>query len=723
MDDKKEDTEGYAVIPSSRMSHQARTQPPLIGPKPPALVQQTESIEEYTVVSPGSMPVVSPAPLTVYNHTTHSPIAKNVQQQVLSQEYLKLNRSDNSLSSSTDTSLLPSTEYSVLDVPVVSPPPTGNPTQEAGYGHLSDTNTEQTEADYALVGDDNSRLASNSKPKVKARKAFQKAQNGQLQTTRERTDFTSYGEDLVQINNSKSPPPTKPARPPLTYQATDAPGMSQEPSKQEPTSRGNSLSNEELERAGYETVNTILDEPEDNATEEQPTIPMPRQVISPKVEIDIDLMNQIKTAIDGRDEPVDEEDTYGNQLIIEAVQPVSINNDVIDDSKKGLILSSPDMFTVPQHAVPGPLGYCVLDLNPSEHHQTYEDELINPGAGVVEGDRITVKHNSYPNAEGYCDIAMGSLPPQDSVSNKSIEELNDCDIKENSPKMASSDASLDVFQPQPQNDSVLKSPAHTYELVSLTHSTAPKNKLEDSIPPKPKRKPKRSQTESEEFSITTPKETKGSLSTAASVDASQKAIRRPRRAPPPPPTGASVDDNVLPSKRDTSPRVSGDIATLPRGQSLLKSPKTPSANQQQSKVKPPSGKSLPSPKTEGASPKIFKRFFNKMSSNSPESSKKNWRKKSLRLNKESPPLSPGRKVQTLPPTGRTHHDQPLPTLDSVNDWDDDDMYATIQETLLKSLPSPLASASPKPVSLYMYTIIIFNVCVYHQGGVCLDTSI
>ncbi len=687
-----DDVEGYAVVPSPRMlaklpTSQARTQLPPIEPKPPTPVKQES--EEYTVVSPGPTKMVSPVPFSEYNHTVHLPIVVNSQQQTFGQEYSNLNRSDNSLTASTDVHPLPPQGYSAIDVPLVSPPPTGNPTQEAGYGHLSDTNAQQTEAGYELIGDDTRRQPSNGKPKVRARNACQKAKDGQLQTTRERSDFTSYNQDLVVMDSHKQPPPTKPARPPLMYTATDAPGMPQDPAKQqEPTVQRSSLSNEELEIAGYETMNTLFDE-----SEEHSTVPMPRPVISPKVEVDIDVMNQIKTVMDrdSKEKPADEEDsTYGNQLIIEAVHPE--NTADTDDSRTGLALTSPDMFIVPQHAVAGPLGYCALDIMPPEQHQLFEEEMITPGAGAVEGDIITVRHNSHPNAEGYCDIAV--KPAQNSVGKCNEDLCRDVNEGQKSPKKVSG-ASLVGIQQQLQNDSVvLNTLSHEYELISLSPH---KSKLEGSTPPdtKPKSKPKRAQNESEKIDSTTPKETKKSLSKAATVDVPQKPTCRPRRAPPPPPVFKAVDDNVLPSRRDTSPCVSGDIATLPRGKSLLKSPKTPSKNHQQSKTKVLSRKSLPSPKSEGASPKILQRFFAKISSNSSDTTKKNWSKRSFRSNKESPPVSPGSKAKTLPPTNRTRHDQPLPVLDS---FDDDDLYSTIQETAQKLLPSPLASATSKPVS-------------------------
>ena len=450
-------------------------------------------------------------------------------------------------------------------------------------------------------------------------------------------------------------------------------------------------------------------------------MPPRKRVGSPKVEIDIDLINRIQA---GKCEPEGEESSYGNQIIIEAVRPENTENQYCpEDPRVGLVLSSTDMFTVPQHAIPGHMGYCDIDLKPPEQHQPVEEETMNPGAGVIDGDTISVKHNSYPDAEGYCDLALNSSLPQTSISGaQTNDDAFYCDIDESDPRKVSggNESPLDEFE-QPNNANDVNSTTHTYELVPHSAKTPPKSKLEDAIPPATKPKPRRLQGEIAEIDSTTQEETKvdnKSLKKAVTVDVQRPAPKaRPRRAPPPPPVQAAVDDNVLP-RMDTGPRVAGDIATLPRGQSLLKSSPTTNnsdislTSQKQAKSKKPTSKGLFSPKHEGASPKFLKKIFGKKL-NSPDTSKINWRKRSLRANKDNPAVSPGTKARTLPATGRTSQDLPISAVDTFDD-DDADLYATIQETLQKPLPSPLASASPKMVSCVLCFVLVY-VHVWFMG--------
>ena len=724
-----------SAVPLARASAKIpKRQPRKSLPKPPTPteentvplrqdnVPQQQPTEEYAVVSPTTIvTMVSPLSFVDYNHTVHSPTP---QTHPATDEYSKLSRSDDLTTSPAHDPLQLPQEYSVITVPVVSPPPTGNPTQQAGYSQLA--GGAQVEAEYNIISDEPRQQLSTTKPKVKAKKAFQKVKEGQLQSKRDRYDFTAYSEDLVPMTSQrateKPSPPAKPYRPPLTYQRTDAPGMPQYPSRQGPAIERDfspPLSNQELERTGYETVNTML-EPEEDTADGGTTVPPRKTVISPKVEVDIDLINQIQTVMDGKREPDSEESSYGNQLIIEAVRPENTESEDCpkDPRVDGLVLSSTDMFTVPQHAIPGHLGYCDIDLKPPEQHQPVKEETINPGAGMVEGDTITVKHNSYPNAEGYCNLALNSSPSQTSVSGAlANDHALYCDIDESSLSNVSgrNESLLDASE-QPNS---VNSTSHTYELVPYSPKTPPKSLLEDANPPATKPKPRRLKSEIDSTTQEETKVDKKSLKKAVTVDVPQRPARKapPRRAPPPPPVQAAVDDNVLP-RRDTSPRVAGDIATLPRGLSLLKSSPTTNnrdislSSQQQAKSKTPSSKGLFSPKHEGTSPKLLLRFFGKKQSNSHDTSKINWRKKSLRANKDNPAVSPGTKARKLPATGRTCQDLPVPALDTLDD-DDTDLYATIQETLQKPLPSPLASASPKLVSCVLCFVFMY---VYGSRG-------
>ena len=91
-------------------------------------------------------------------------------------------------------------------------------------------------------------------------------------------------------------------------------------------------------------------------------------------------------------------------------------------------LTPSDVFTVPQHAVPGHLGYCdinvshaVKNASSSEHqvhvpaavaraqNQCLDEEEIKEGQGVDSGTFVIQPH-AYPDSQGYCDIEIQQSP-------------------------------------------------------------------------------------------------------------------------------------------------------------------------------------------------------------------------------------------------------------------------------------------------------------------------
>ena len=90
-------------------------------------------------------------------------------------------------------------------------------------------------------------------------------------------------------------------------------------------------------------------------------------------------------------------------------------------------LTPSDVFTVPQHAVPGHLGYCDIHMShtvknvPGEHQvpavvlaqSKHLDEEEEGGGGGGEGDdsgTFVVQPHAYPDSQGYCDIEIKQKP-------------------------------------------------------------------------------------------------------------------------------------------------------------------------------------------------------------------------------------------------------------------------------------------------------------------------
>ena len=670
-------------------------------------VPPVQKVEPLRKVSPASIPA-SP---NEYNVTVHATSPKPGQE-----GYSQFNRPGSASNSpSFSPALQLSLEYSAIDVTPVLPPPAGNPTQQAGYGQLqsavSVTSAESEEAqrngEYELIGTRPFRsIPDEQMPKVKARNASQKVKSGnvQLQSARDRSEFTTYGEDLApaepKTHSEKPVPPSKPARPPLTYERPEA-VRTPEPVTERATTH---LSNEELERAGYETVDTLGPMPSDDETAELENVDEEKHFpISPKVEVDIDHIRKMHLALNNQDskdiQPQESsfEDMATNDVTSQqSTEPTSHT----EDPEAGLVLHSPDMFIVPQHAVPGPRGYCEVDVLSSDQQRSLGGEEETVGAGVVEGDSITVHHHSYPNAEGYCDLTANTTNPPASVGATGdgalYSDVGERSVATKKESVGTAEAGATPQEPNAQRYDDISSSQHTYEIVPESSASATPNLKQTAPAVKPKPRKESVDTETPPMEDTT--------TTSGSPKRSRKS-RPKRRAPPPPPTAAkSFDDNVL-SKKDTPARVAGDIATLPRRQKSLMSSKSPPngnnsdaafSENQPLKLKTLPNKGIPSPKH---SPKGLKRFFAKKpsSGSSPEPSKKvlGWRKKSLRGNKDEPVVPVADKTKSLPAAGRS---QPLPTLDTVQDEDADDMYATIADTLSRQPPT---DTSPTQVSVYL----------------------
>lgn len=125
-----------------------------------------------------------------------------------------------------------------------------------------------------------------------------------------------------------------------------------------------------------------------------------------------------------------------------------MNQEVVPDMRiRGAYtapLSPTEVFTVPQHAVPGPLNYCELDIKGVAPQQP-QTLLIGDGEDVESA--VTISH-THPDARGYCDINVTTMedkatpskePPSNDAPNEELPR-NDAPSKE-TPNIASAGGS------------------------------------------------------------------------------------------------------------------------------------------------------------------------------------------------------------------------------------------------------------------------------------------
>ena len=101
-----------------------------------------------------------------------------------------------------------------------------------------------------------------------------------------------------------------------------------------------------------------------------------------------------------------------------------------DDDDSCTILTPSDIFTVPQHAIPGHLDYCDIDVSrtgkniSSGEHQIpaialAQSQHLGEGGGEGGGDdsgTFVVQPHAYPDSHGYCDIELREPSPSRSTA-------------------------------------------------------------------------------------------------------------------------------------------------------------------------------------------------------------------------------------------------------------------------------------------------------------------
>ena len=818
---ENEAVDGYSIVPpivkrhsSERMKRSQSPSPsPHLSSAPPFPPQPTGPNEySVTVHSTSPAPPLSPSPVPRSNQTVDT---------VNADEYSLLDRPDHSNPSPQAPSPSVSKDYSPLEVEDAVVPLAGNPTQQGGYSRLQ---TSVPNDEYEVVTPEPLRkfktgqddlscpvevVQVHQHPKAKARRASQKIKDGsvQLQSARDRSELISYNSADKLLPDSplthkesanKSLPLPKLRRPRTSPETTSDNLLSCEPVATDAHATtehstgadgySHSVPDQMLEQAGYETFNTFSPEPDmyiDSSfddDDDSEAIEDVRTVQSPKVELDIDHIVRIRSALDNADTAQDmselrKKKRYENQMVIDSVaqeyesKGESSQPEYVDPN---VALSSPDMFTVPQHAVPGPLGYCAIDVCSSVQPSPESSDIV--GAGVVKGDKVEVHHHSYPNAEGYCDLGVSGTSPStngDLGSDLSrVDEQGYSDIVGIAPAMTKVSDGLkketeqDVGTDAKESSNVGdESFTHTYDVISVP---TPKTRRTIPEPPKTKPKPKKDTGGSPPSNTVCDlegddKHVPSSSSKKMPLDVPGKLPRKPlnaprRRAPPPPPLSRSRDDSLVGSPKKNLPdnKVTGAIATLPRGQSLttslkttkssLPSPKRAFSSDFQSSKQPVKSLSVKqlaeneliapsppaSPRADFPSPSTKKRTINIFSklrthsnnsaaemspSGSPNFGKKKWRKKSLREkgHHEAPgkPMSAADKTKSLPATGRIlQKPLVLPSLDPFEDDDESGIYSTITETKKKP---PLLPPAASPAHFHRTTVslgLCYSLCIF-----------
>ena len=304
-----------------------------------------------------------------------------------------------------------------------------------------------------------------------------------------------------------------------------------------------------------------------------------------------------------------------------------------DDETACTVLSPSELFTVPQHAVPGRFDYCEIDVDSLDTTQPAEFVQNSTDADQETSETFTVPPHSYPDPQGYCDIEIKETPPTshspntqrisvvstNSSSRMSTSSANssaiagvggatddiitdargycDIDIQPPPPRHRSPSPQHwgdDSVPPQPDGKNLppsgnvvtdalgycdidIKSPptsSHEYESVP---ETVTKRKSPGKAPPPPSGRPRKSQDNTSPNDSNTKANDKTTPTSKAPP--SKRAPPR-RRAPPPPPIKAKTVEDSCEKSPDSSPLkkelvISTGLATMPRSSPRKQPPKRP----------------------------------------------------------------------------------------------------------------------------------------------------
>ena len=128
-------------------------------------------------------------------------------------------------------------------------------------------------------------------------------------------------------------------------------------------------------------------------------------------------------------------------------------------------LTPSDVFTVPQHAVPGHLGYCdvnvghaVKNASSSEHQaialaqNQHLDEGETKEGQIVDSGTFVVQPHAYPDSHGYCDIEIQQSPAAATQPGPIVVETAD-GVEEGEGGGVEDDSGTFVVQPHAYPDS------------------------------------------------------------------------------------------------------------------------------------------------------------------------------------------------------------------------------------------------------------------------------
>ena len=966
---------------ASPLHHRSPSPTPITTPSPPSSTRDEVDNHEYNVTSHvkeavrkrsnNTPPIPPPHPSSSRPPRPQRTSQSAVKPSPGTEEYSVLDRLDKKqkvapvaqgldeysvLSDKKETVMQPEVEGGD-EYSVISEEPLPYPTAQDGYGQLdlqSMTSSVENTADSAVyeevksddpVGSNGDEKDSapppvlKKHPKAIARRASDKFKDEGMETTvlssRDRSKLPSYRHDNNsfdgEVSTSRLPPRTRPP-PPVPHPKRQKKMQNDNNTTSiitsdavEDTGGSQKVSNEVLEEAGYETVNTFSPPLEDMETEaskgkkspptkpkkspltppktkggKPPPLPKPKQippaaksrekrgstenlvdeggmtssskesldseriyvssghdplpqsnqrvedvdseihtVMSPKIELDIDHIMQVGSAL--MKQGVEEKESlYNNQSIVEAMNPESVssvprpssgvsdgaassNGSVTDlaSQKRGskssgyenqlvidavqtygmeeesaqqkdeedkmdvdglgdegnqvamdesvpcgdkeptcTALSPSEIFTVPQHAVPGHLGYCDIGVTKTEDGERMHFEFSSQtehAAPEVEGDdngTFTVKPHSYPDPHGYCDIEIQEPPPASVAGSGVVEENAVADVRGSDVQHPST---TEVTDAQGYCDIDIKTPptrSHEYEVVPETT----KQKMLSSAPPGMAPPPRRKMSSKSH-------DQDGGSKASGDTPKGTPPKRPPprRRAPPPPPAKSKTVEEQTPNSSPAKKELvlSTGLATLPRsprkqapkppppfssGNSpLLSRKKSPRVGKKLDTKLPPLPMTSPlssplppgspkdwdtteSPQSGGGIKKKFKGFFKGKQSSDKASDggsgangnnsggfgrRASWRKK-----KGAPPLqdveaqlSSSAKAKSLPGHARlqTQPVQPLQFQISYDaDQEDDDefgIYSTINENKLKQ---PMSAGPTTAASTTMHIPVTFD---------------
>ena len=416
-------------------------------PTSPDAIPNSQPDTEYSTTShaklkprPNTTPPSSDGGYSVTSHLTSPPTVPVAPQQYSTLatpheenlEYSKITEPPGTVQGYSEIAILPDTEYSEVPGPreFTQVPPVGEapapgmysevPAPSAGVG---------VEPEYEIVNVSQQAKPEKNLPKRPPRKPSRTHSSGDAGSSSSSSsgaggggggggDMGSSRKPTPPARRKASPlpptkstvsPPTIPAKPLATPSSVPTPKAP--PPKPKPK-RNAKLPPPPLSVHPVETENPTASKDED--------LILSASKISPLVELDIDLMvrsrnSHSKSSVENVSAASVDETAIENGDVTAAKKSEYTNQDIapssiVDVSYTAPPLSPSEVFTLPQHAVPGPDNYCEMDIKDT-----------SPLPPTVVGDDHAVAVHAHPDSRGYCDVNIGSPEHASSVAASAAE--------------------------------------------------------------------------------------------------------------------------------------------------------------------------------------------------------------------------------------------------------------------------------------------------------------